>query len=212
MSILCCRFSLGKSLLMANVMFQKALLQIRSLCENACNSGSGMMSKDDKITLLDTDWYDTMILDTFCERQHKQISEADQKLIKLRKNVVRIVKEACEVSGLHRKEYMKKGIFEKLAFSSKTETKELSRKAQHLIQAYVWVQCTLYRGILNNQYIENGPFRNLEEGIEESAAHSESLGNGIKSAEFFPCGSVHLPANLSYLRFICTSQESYDFF
>ena len=97
---------MGKSLLIANVIFQKALLQIRSLCENACNSGSGMMSKDDKITLLDTDWYDTMILDKFCERQYKQISEADQKLAKLREEVIGIVKEACEVSILYHEEYL----------------------------------------------------------------------------------------------------------
>ena len=36
-------------------------------------------------------------------------------------------------------------------------------------------------------------FRNLEKGTEESAAHSDSLGNRRKSGEFPICGSVGSP-------------------
>ena len=82
---------------MANTIFQKALLQVRSLCENACSSGSGLAVEGEAIYLVDTDWYSTMTLDDFCERQRLQVTDACQKLLLLQKRVVEILCAACEV-------------------------------------------------------------------------------------------------------------------
>ena len=91
------RFFLADSLLMSNSIFQTALLQIRSLCEDACSSGSGKSNEEDKITLLETEWYNTMVLGAFCERQRSRVVSSSKKLAALRKKVVEIVTGACEV-------------------------------------------------------------------------------------------------------------------
>ena len=95
------RSCLGDSLLMANTIFQKALLQVRSICENACSSGSGLAVESEAICLVDTDWYLTMTLDDFCERQRLQVMDACQKLHVLQKRVVEILCAACEVRVNH---------------------------------------------------------------------------------------------------------------
>ena len=91
------RLCLGDSLLLANTIFQKALLQVRSLCENACSSGSGMPNDNEAISLVDTDWYSTMILGDFCRRQRLKVQKADEKLVVLRKKVVSILVAVCKV-------------------------------------------------------------------------------------------------------------------
>ena len=91
------RSCLDDSLLTANKTFQRALLQIRSLSENACSSGSGLANENEAINLLDTEWFTTMVLDDFCERQRLQVLKANEKLVSLRKKVVDILIEACKV-------------------------------------------------------------------------------------------------------------------
>ena len=82
---------------MANRIFQQPLFRIRSLCENACSSGSGMVSEKEAISLVDTDWHSTMTLDNFCERQRLQVLKVNEKLLVLRKKVVEILNGVCKV-------------------------------------------------------------------------------------------------------------------
>ena len=91
------RSCLSDSLLLADTIFQKALLQVRSLCENACSSGSGLPNENEAISLVDTDWYSTMILSDFCDRQRLQVQKVDEKLLLLRKKVVAILVAVCKV-------------------------------------------------------------------------------------------------------------------
>lgn len=85
------------SLFSATQATQQAILFVRSLCERACSSITGVGEKEYAICLLHVDHQKTFNLADFVEAQTRQAEEAKEKLAKLRSNVLEIVKDACEV-------------------------------------------------------------------------------------------------------------------
>ena len=88
------------SLFSATLATQQAILLVRSLCERACSSITGVGEKEHAICLLYVDHQTTFTLADFVEAQARQAEEAQEKLAKLRSNVLEIVKDACEVCFL----------------------------------------------------------------------------------------------------------------
>ena len=82
--------------------FQKAILQVRRLCEDASSSLTGIGQGDQAIALLSVQPDLTHTLEEFCHSQQVQTEEANKKILKLRKTVLGIVKNACEVGNCTR--------------------------------------------------------------------------------------------------------------
>ena len=82
---------------LAKAASQKAILEVRELCENACSSITGLGVGEDAISLLHVDPDTTYTLELYEEAQFQQTKKARGKLEDLRKKVLAIVKEACEV-------------------------------------------------------------------------------------------------------------------
>ena len=91
------RSEIGKTLFSANEVFQRAILEVRFLCEKACSSITGVGEGDHAIALLHVDPPVSFTLREFCDAQEKQSCESGEKLKKLRSKVLGIVKDACEV-------------------------------------------------------------------------------------------------------------------
>ena len=74
------------------------------------------------------------------------------------------------------------------------------------------VESSVYSTNASRPYnsIYNRLFCDLERGTEESAAHSDGLGNNRKSGVSPPWARLYLLANLSNFRFIWTFQEWHD--
>ena len=94
------RSVVDSSLFSATLATQQAILLVRSLCERACSSITGVGEKEHAICLLYVDHQTTFTLADFVEAQARQAEEAKEKLAKLRSNVLEIVKDACEVCFL----------------------------------------------------------------------------------------------------------------
>ena len=112
------------SLFSATLATQQAILLVRSLCERACSSITGVGEKEHAICLLYVDHQTTFTLADFVEAQARQAEEAKEKLAKLRSNVLAIVKDACEVCFL-----CCKGKY--YYFSSLTKFKVVRHKFKH---------------------------------------------------------------------------------
>ncbi|KAL9958020.1 hypothetical protein ACROYT_G034981 [Oculina patagonica] len=93
------RSEVHSSLFSATKATQQAILLVRSLCEKACSSITGVGDREDGICLLYSDPQKTFTLRAFEESQSKQAQEAKEKLSALRVKVLEIVKEACEVGA-----------------------------------------------------------------------------------------------------------------
>lgn len=72
-------------------------MKIRGLCEDASSSLTGIGTEDDGIALLSVNPEIRHTLDEFCHNQDVQAEQAKEKIRKLRKTVLEIVKQACEV-------------------------------------------------------------------------------------------------------------------
>ncbi|XP_051852520.1 dynein axonemal heavy chain 14 [Antechinus flavipes] len=114
------RLMLYKQLFWADKLFQRCLLQIRNICENASNLTRGRLFEDNPaaILLIKLDRFHTYSLDEFCEDQLRQTGEALKQLEELKGKIVVLIKstflEAAENNGI-------KSYFEKEPLENKIE-------------------------------------------------------------------------------------------
>lgn len=93
------KLEVGKVLFTNNEIIQKGILDVRELCEKASSSLTGIGTGDDAISLLCVQPGLTYTLEEFCKTQEEHMDKAREKIFALRKKVVEIVKQVCEVSN-----------------------------------------------------------------------------------------------------------------
>uniref|UniRef100_A0A7N4NFS6 Guanylate kinase-like domain-containing protein n=1 Tax=Sarcophilus harrisii TaxID=9305 RepID=A0A7N4NFS6_SARHA len=97
---------LYKQLFWADKLFQRCLLQIRNICENASNLTKGRIFEENPaaILLVKLDRFHTYSLDEFCEDQLRQTVEALKQLEELKGKIIELIKstflQAAEKNGI----------------------------------------------------------------------------------------------------------------
>ena len=91
------RSEICRNLFVTDEILQKALLEVRLLCEKACSSMTGVGEQSHAVALLHVDPAVSFTLDEFCDLQQTQAAQCEKQLEVLRKRVVDIVRRACQV-------------------------------------------------------------------------------------------------------------------
>ncbi|KAM9003084.1 dynein axonemal heavy chain 14 [Sarcophilus harrisii] len=119
------RLMLYKQLFWADKLFQRCLLQIRNICENASNLTKGRIFEENPaaILLVKLDRFHTYSLDEFCEDQLRQTVEALKQLEELKGKIIELIKSTF---------LQNTGAAEKNGIKSYFESEPLEYKIEHI--------------------------------------------------------------------------------